>query len=170
MQNSNGDTGPTPPEPGDTPQWVPTAEQPWRPIPDDGDSGIRYLFDYGAPWCADRAGHPQFQDDGYPSLNHHQTECRSYDGWFGALNDEGRPGYLSAYLMRPFRFGQQRTSTADETRLAVEFEPAEDDGGPLVRCTVPASIIRNLAAHLAQTAGVADGWRPPHHVRQGVAD
>jgi|SRR3954462_5980028 len=31
---------------------------------------------------------------------------------------------------------------------------------PLFRCTDPASIIRNLAAHLAQTAGVADGWRP----------
>jgi hypothetical protein len=35
---------------------------------------------------------------------------------------------------------------------------------------VPASIIRNIAAHLTQTASVADGWRPPHHVRQGVTD
>jgi hypothetical protein len=73
-------------------------------------------------------------------------------------------------LVRPFRFGQERSSTVDETRLAVEFEPAKDDGGELFRCTVSASIIRNLGVHLAQTAGVADGWRPPHHVRQGVAD
>jgi hypothetical protein len=84
MQHSNGNNPPTPPEPGDTPEWVPTPEQPWRPVTGD-DSGAPYQFDYGAPWCADRAGHPQFQEDGYPSLNHHRTECRSYDGWFGAL-------------------------------------------------------------------------------------
>src|ERR1700712_85878 len=148
MQHSNGTTGPA--EPGRTPDgWVPTPEQPWRPVVDD-DDGVHYLFDYGAPWCADRAGHPQFQDDGYPSLNHHRTECRSYDGWFGALDDDGRPGFLSAYLVRPFRFGQERGSTVDETRLAIEFEPAEDGDGQIFRCTVPASIIRNVAAHLAQ--------------------
>jgi hypothetical protein len=165
VTESNGNDRSTPAEPGDTPEWVPTADRPWRPIPDDDDSGIRYLFDYGAPWCADRSGHPQFQEDGYPSLNHHRTECRSYDGWFGALADDGRPGFLSAYLVRPFRFGQERSSTVDETRLAIEFDPADDGGGELFRCTVPASIIRNVAAHLAQTAGVADGWRSPRHVR-----
>jgi hypothetical protein len=163
MQHSNGNTGLTQPEPGDTPEWVPTDEQPWRPVPDD-DSGAPYQFDPGAAWCTDRASHPQFQDDGYPSLNHHRTECRSYDGWFGSLNEEGRPGYLSMYLVRPFRFGQERATTVDETRLAIEFDPAEDDAGPLFRCTVPASIIRNLSAHLSQTAGVADGWRPPRRV------
>lgn len=155
------DTDQTPPEP--PAEWEPTAEQPWRPVPDD-DSGAPFQVDYGAPWCADRASHPQFQDDGYPSLNHHRTECRSYDGWFGALNDEGRPGYLSLYLVRPFRFGQERDTVVDETRLAIEFDPAEDGAGELFRCTVPATIIRNLAAHLAQTAGVADGWRRPRAV------
>ncbi len=165
MTECDGKDRSTPAEPGDTPaEWAPTADRPWRPIPDDDDSGIRYLFDYGAPWCADRAGHPQFQDDVYPSLNHHRTECRSYDGWFGALDDDDPPGFLSAYL-RPFRFGRERGSTVDATRLAIEFEPAED-GGELFRWTVPASIIRNIAAHLTQTAGVADGWRPPRHVRQ----
>jgi hypothetical protein len=152
------DTDPTPPEP--PAEWVPTPEQPWRPVVDD-DSGAPYQFDYGAPWCADRAGHPQFQDDGYPSLNHHRTECRSYDGWFGALSDEGRPGYFSAYLVRPFRFGQLAAPKAPETRLAIEFDPAEDDAGPLVRFTVPATIIRNIAAHLGQTADTGDGWRSP---------
>ncbi len=127
------------------------------------DGGAPYQFDYGAPWCAGRASHPQFQEDGYPSLNHHRTECRSYDGWFGALSEDGQPGYLSAYLVRPFRFGQLG-HTADEDRLAIEFDPAEDDGGELFRCTVPATIIRNLAAHLTQTADTADGWRPPRHV------
>ena len=66
--------------------------------------------------------------------------------------------------MRPFRFGQSGTPGV-ETRLAIEFDPAEDDAALPFRCTVPVSITRNLAAHLAETAGVADGWRPPHHVR-----
>ena len=168
MNDDNDNNRPAPAGPGDTPEWVPTPEQPWRPIPDD-DDGVPYQFDYGAPWCADRAGHPQFQDDGYPSLNHHRTECRSYDGWFGALAEDGRPGFLSAYLVRPFRFGQIG-HTVDETRLAIEFDPAEDDGGELFRCTVPASIIRNLAAHLTQTANVADGWRPPRQVSLTLTD
>jgi hypothetical protein len=37
---------------GDTPQWVPTP-------------GDRYQYDEGAPWCMDRASHPQFHG-GYP--------------------------------------------------------------------------------------------------------
>lgn len=168
MHDSNGTTGPTPPHPGDTPEWVATPEQPWRPVMDD-DSGAPFQFDYGAPWCAERAGHPQFQEDGYPSLNHHRTECRSYDGWFGATSEDGRPGFLSAYLVRPFRFGQLG-HTLDETRLAIEFDLAEDGAGEPFRCTVPASIIRNLAAHLTQTANVADGWRPPRHVRLTLVD
>lgn len=112
MTESNGNDRST--QPGDTPEWVPTADRPWRPIPDDDDSGIRTCSTTGAPWCADRTGHPPFQDDGYPSLNHHRTECRSYDGWFGALAEDGTPGYFSAYLVRPFRFGQERDSTVDE--------------------------------------------------------
>lgn len=165
MTESNGTDRSTPA--GDTPQdWVPTPEQPWRPISED--DAPPYQFDYGAPWCADRASHPQ-HNGGYPSLNHHRTECRSYDGFFGAMSDDGQLGYFSAYLVRPFRFGQLG-QPVDETRLAIEFEPAEDDGGQPFRCTVPASIIRNIAAHLTQTAGVADGWRPPHHVRLTLVD
>jgi hypothetical protein len=163
MQHSNGTTGPAPDE------WVPTPDRPWRPVADE-DDGAPYHRDYGAPWCADRASHPQFQANGYPSLNHHRTECRSYDGFFfGALSEDGRPGFLSAYLVRPFRFGQLGHAGV-ETRLAIEFEPAEDDAGQPFRCTVPVSIIRNLAAHLTETAGVADGWRPPHHVRVFMTD
>ncbi|MEO6503408.1 MAG: hypothetical protein ABIQ09_16045 [Jatrophihabitantaceae bacterium] len=167
MQNSNGSTGPT--DQGDTPAgWQPTPEQPWRPVPDD-DSGDPYQHDDGAPWCIDRAGHPQFHG-GYPSLNHHRTECRSYDGWFGALDDDGRPGFLSAYLMRPFRFGQLGHA-GDETRLAIEWEPAGDSGGgQLFRCTVHPASIRNLAAWLTHTADVEDGWRPPRHMQHSLTD
>jgi hypothetical protein len=166
VNNDNGNPSAVPP--GDTPdEWSPTDVQPWRPVPDD-DTGAPFQFDYGTHWCADRASHPQFHG-GYPSLNHHRTECRSYDGWFGALSDEGRPGYFSAYLVRPFRFGQLG-HTADQTRLAIEFDPAEDDAGQPFRFTVPASIIRNIAAHLTQTADTADGWRPPRHVTLSVGE
>ncbi|MEO6502164.1 MAG: hypothetical protein ABIQ09_09675 [Jatrophihabitantaceae bacterium] len=167
MQHSNGTPGPTPPEPGDTPDgWEPTPEQPWRPVPEDDE--LPYQFDYGTPWCVDRASHPQFHG-GYPSLNHHRTECRSYDGFFGALSEDGRPGYFSAYLVRPFRFGQLG-HTPDQTRLAVEFEPAEGGGGDSFRCTVHPSMIRNLAAYLTHTADVEDGWRAPRHVQEALTD
>lgn len=111
----------------------------------------------------DGASHPQ-HNGGYPSLNHHRTECRSYDEFFGALSEDGRPGYFSAYLMRPFRFGQLG-HTPDQTRLAVEFEPAED-GGQAFRCTVHPSMIHNLAAYLMRTADVEDGWRAPRQVQE----
>ena len=93
----------------------------------------------------------------------------SYDGFYGALNDEGRPGYFSAYLVRPFRFGQP-WHTPDQTRLAIGFDPAEDDAGPLFRCTVPVSIIRNFAAYLTHTADVEEGWRRPRAVSHTLTD
>jgi hypothetical protein len=175
VNDSNGTNGPVPPEPDDTPQWTPTPEQPWRPLPDEG-ADYPYVYDYGADWCADRLDHPHFQDSGYPSINHHPSECRSYggyfDGWYQADGGtlDGPPGTLSAYLVRPFQFGQL-VRTVDETRLAVEFVPRDDNGdGHPFRCTLPASLIRNLAAHLVQTAGVSDGWRPPRHVKESMTD
>ena len=167
MTESNGTGRPTPAEPGDTPgEWVPTPELPWRPIREDDEGPFQ--FDYGADWCVDRASHPQF-NGGYPSLNHHRTECRSYDGFFGALSEDGRPGYLSAYLVRPFRFGQLG-HTPDRTRLAIEFEPAEDDGGEPFRCTVHTASTRNLAAYLTHTADVDDRWRPPRRMKHSLTD
>jgi hypothetical protein len=139
---------------------------PWQPIP-EGEDGDPYQYDEGAPWCMDRASHPQFYG-GYPSPNHHRTECRSYDGFFGALDDDGRPGYFSAYLMRPFRFGQLG-HTPDETRLAVELEPARDGGEPF-RCTIHPASIPNLAGYLTHTADVEEGWRPARHVSHTLTD
>jgi hypothetical protein len=167
MNESNGTDRSAPSDPGQTPEWTPTPEQPWRPVPDD-DSGDSFQFDYGAPWCADGVSHPQF-NGGYPSLNHHRTECRSYDRFFGGLSEDGRPGYFSSYLVRPFRLGQFGHGP-DTTRLAIEFEPAEDDDGEPFRCTVHAASIRNLAAYLTHTADVEDGWRPPRHVHQSRTD
>jgi hypothetical protein len=173
MTDDNGNDRSTPAEPGDTPEWVPTPDLPWRPLPDDGED-VPFIYDYGMDWRTDRLGHPHFQDDGYPSFHHHRTECQSYGGAFaGRFGDDkggldGPDGTLSVYLVRPFRFGQW-VRMVDEDRLALEVAPLDDDGQPF-RFSIPASVIRNLAAHLAQTAGVADGWRPPRHVRESMTD
>lgn len=153
--------------------WVPTPERPWRPVRPDQ---VVHLYDYGQPWCADRHSHPQHQEDGYPSVNHHPTECRSYGGWFEGWFEDARaglngpPGYLSAYLVRPFRFGQTRWAADDQDRLAIEFVPRESGDGEPFRCSIPATSIRNLAEHLRQSADVGDGWREPRHVRRTLTD
>lgn len=47
MTDDNGNDRSTPAEPGDTPpEWVPTPEQPWRPLPGDG-ADIPFVYDYG---------------------------------------------------------------------------------------------------------------------------
>jgi hypothetical protein len=128
---------------------------------------IVYLFDHGQPWCEGRHLHPQHRPDGYPGIDHHPTECQSYGGWFEGWFEDARaglngpPGFLNCYLARPFRYGQKRFVQDDEDRLAIEFLPRDDGAGEPFRCSIPASTIRNLAAHLNHTADVGDGWREP---------
>ncbi|MFL6163546.1 MAG: hypothetical protein ACJ74U_15140 [Jatrophihabitantaceae bacterium] len=160
--------------PGDTPgNWKPTLDQPWRPVHPDQ---IIYLFDDGQPWCEGRHFHPQHQPGGYPGLSHHPTECQSYGGWFEGWFEDARaglngpPGFLNCYLARPFRYGQRRFAADDEDRLAIEFLPREDGTAEPFRCSIPASTIRNLAAHLNLTADVGDGWRGPRKVRTSLTD
>lgn len=57
-----------------------------------------------------------------------------------------------------------------DDRLAVEFLPREQGHGEPLCCSIPALSIRNLAAHLAQTADVGEGWKEPRHVRRSVTD
>ena len=172
MNNGNGNGGT---RPGDEPDgWTPTVDQPWRPVHPDQ---IIFLFDYGQPWCEDRHGHPQHQPYGYPSLNHHATECQSYGGWFEGWFEDARfglngpPGYLAAYLVRPFRYGQRRLAHQDdETRLAIEFVPQQEGAAEPFRCSIPVESIRNLARHLNLTADVGDGWREPRPIRRSLTD
>jgi hypothetical protein len=124
----------------------------------------------------DRHDHPQHRADSYPGLNHHAIECRSYGGFFeGWFEDaraglDGPPGFLSAYVVRPFRFGEARWKTEDEDRLAIEFVPHEAGQGEPFRFSIPAGTIRSFAAHLLQTASVGDGWREPRRVRRSLID
>lgn len=171
--NHVNDAGPS--QPDDTPiHWRPSVERPWRPVPPDH---VLYVHDSGQPWCADRVHHPEFQHDGYPNPEHHWTECRSYGGvWNGWFEDakaglNGPPGYLSAYLVRPFLFGRPRFAVTElDDRLALEFYPQVAGQVDPFRCSIPASSIRNLAEHLRQTADVGDGWREPRHVRLTLTD
>jgi len=160
--------------PGDEPDdWRPTVDQPWRPVHPDQ---IVSLYDYGQFWCQDRHAHPQYQPGGYPALSHPVAECQSYGGsWDGWFQDDragldGPPGYLLAYLSRPFRYGQRRGTYEDTTRLVLEFVPVQDDAAEPFRCSIPATLIRSLAAHLIHTADVGDGWREPRTIRHSLTD
>jgi hypothetical protein len=168
------DSGNNDPNPGDQPDdWTPTIDQPWRPVDPDQ---IIFRFDYGQSWCQERHAHPQYQSKGYPSITHHPTECQSYGGaWEGWFEDaraglNGPPGFLTAYLVRPFRYGQRGWHTDDEDRLAIEFVPQQDGTAEPFRCSISAAFIRNLARHLNLTADVGDGWREPRHVRHSLTD
>jgi hypothetical protein len=175
MSNDNGSNGSRGPDPDDTPDdWSgPTLDRSWRPVNPDQ---IVYLFGYGQPWCEGRHFHPQNQPNGYPGLSHHPTECQSYGGWFEGWFEDARaglngpPGYLNCYLARLFRYGQKRFAADDEDRLAIEFLPREDGTAEPFRCSIPASTIRNLAAHLNHTADVGDGWREPRKIRTSLSD
>lgn len=57
-----------------------------------------------------------------------------------------------------------------DARLALKFYPETPGQADPFRCTIAASSIRNLAAHLSQTADVGDGWREPRHVRRSLTD
>ena len=171
MSESNGNGGR---RAGDEPDdWQPSVDQPWRPIRPDQ---IIFRFDHGEPWCQERHAHPQFQPNGYPLLTHHPTECQSYGGsWEGWFEDaraglNGPKGFLSAYLVKPFRYGQRRWRDDDDTRLALEFAPEMDGAAQPFRCSIRADAIRNLARHLNLTADVGDGWRYPRHVRTALTD
>jgi len=176
MSESNGsNNGSGPSEPGDTPaNWRLSVERPWRPIPPDH---VLYIYDSGQPWCGERYFHPQFQAEDYPNPEHHPTECRSYEGgWPGWFEDakaglNGPPGWLSAYLVQPFQFGRPRFAVTElDARLALEFYPQIPGQADPFRCTIAASSIRNLVAHLSQTADVGDGWREPRMVRRSLTD
>jgi hypothetical protein len=68
-------------------------------------------------------------------------------------------------------FGRPRYAVTElDVRLALEFYPQEPGHADPFRCSIPACSIRNLAAHLSQTADVWDGWRAPRHVRQTLTD
>lgn len=68
------------------------------------------LFDYGAPWCANRAGHPG-RDDDYPDPARHvpANECRTRGLWVDALAElMGTACDLEVYVAQPYRFGEVR--------------------------------------------------------------
>jgi hypothetical protein len=108
------------------PNW-PSPRGPW---PDVTDS--TRLFDHGAWWCVNRAGHPD-PEDGYPDVDRHTPwdECHSITGSFTGVRADvtGPPLELELYAAAPFRFGCLRAAATDTSITPrVVFECYSDGG------------------------------------------
>lgn len=82
----------------------PSPRGPWPEVTD-----LSRLFDHGAWWCANRAGHPD-PENGYPDAEGHTPwdECRSLAGSFAGVR-AGLTGprlEVEVYVAAPFRFGR----------------------------------------------------------------
>lgn len=112
----------------------PSSRGPW-PKATDGNR----LYDHGAPWCVNSAGHPP-REDGYPDPQIHQPpyECRSVSIYLDDLRADldGPPLQLEIYLAQPFQFGQLRT-TEPAPRPHLIFEYLDDVDEPVGRFSLP---------------------------------
>jgi hypothetical protein len=90
----------------------PTADEPGR------------IFDHGAHWCANAAGHPGEGDYPDPAVHIPEFECRSLAFFVDTLADLDRATTgLAIYAARPFRFGQPRAGqSTDPTRIVLDTE------------------------------------------------
>jgi hypothetical protein len=90
------------------------------------------LFDHGAWWCVNRAGHPD-PDDGYPDVDRHTPwdECHSITGSFADVRADltGPPLELELYAAAPFRFGCLRAAVTDPSTSPRVVLECYSDGG-----------------------------------------
>lgn len=109
------------------PENWPSPRGPW---PDVTDS--TRLFDHGAWWCVNRAGHPD-PDDGYPNVDRHTPwhECHSITGSFAGVRADltGPPLELELYAAAPFRFGCLRAAVTDPSTSPRVVLECYSDGG-----------------------------------------
>ena len=126
------------------PEW-PSPRGPWP----EADS-VQRIFDHGAHWCINAAGHPG-TDDNYPDATRHfpPYECRTRglsvdarDGLHGSACD------LEIYAARAYRFGELRTAAApDDTRVSLDFyDDSPDDNLP--RFSIALGDAVRVALHL----------------------
>lgn len=132
---TNRTNGPIPPpEPG-----------PWPEVTDIGT-----LYDHGAPWCTNAAGHPP-REDGYPNPRVHVPpfECRSACLYFDGIRADltGPSHGLDVYLAQPFRFGQPRTAEPAPSARVV-FEYLDDADEPVARFSLATADSLRLALEL----------------------
>ena len=133
----------------------PSPRGPWPEVND-----ASRLYDNGARWCVNAAGHPG--EDGYPDPERHLPwhECRGPEVWLeGARRDlDGEDLEVSVYLAAPYRFGQQRSpSEQAPTRLVIEAAGPGADS-PAVRVSLALGEAVRLARilnHLVDQMSVA---------------
>lgn len=135
-----------------------TARGPWPEVSD-----MTRLFDHGAPWCVNAAGHPD-PEGGYPDPNLHVPphECRTAALWLDDIRHElvGPPTGLAVYAARAFRFGEERMTTPSaDTRIAFDRLDEPDDGSPRFSVTLGDAL--RIAHHLIQLVESIDN--PPNH-------
>jgi hypothetical protein len=131
---TNRTNRPDPPEPG-----------PWPKV-----TGTNRLYDHGAPWCVNAAGHPP-REDGYPNPGIHVPpfECRSVSLHFdGVYADLGGPAHgVEVYLAQPFQFGRPRTAEpAPSPRVVFEYLDKSDE--PVARFSLTIADALRLALEL----------------------
>lgn len=142
----------------------PNPRGPWPDVTD-----TTRLFDHGAWWCANRAGHPDLDDpdpdntdpndpdpdNGYPDVDRHMPsdECRAVAGSFANVRADltGPPLELELYAAAPFRFGCLRASVTElSTTPRVVFECYSDGRTESneLRFSLPLGEALRLARHL----------------------
>jgi hypothetical protein len=124
----------------------PGIRGPWPEV-----TGLDRLFDHGAPWCANAAGHPD-PEDGYPDPEIHRPfdECQSLILFVDNARADlaGPPYQLTLYGARPFRFGEPRDRRdIDRTRVMFDLADPADDAPPQ-RFSIPLAEALMLDRHL----------------------
>lgn len=142
------------PNPIEPPAW-PTPRGPWPEATD-----IDRIFDPGAPWCINAAGHPGYHDD-YPNRQRHfpPYECRTrglyldgHDGLDGPTCD------LDIYVARSYQFGELREeATPPQTRIV--FDLYNETNNHSTRYSVSLGDALRIAAHLLAEVGSIDRFK-----------
>ena len=133
----------------------PSPRGPWPEATD-----IDRIFDLGAPWCVNAAGHPGYHDD-YPNRQRHfpPYECRTrglyldaHDGLYGPTCD------LHIYIARSYQFGELREQAPPpETRIV--FDLYNETSDTSTRYSVTLGDALRIAAHLLAEVRSVDGFR-----------
>jgi hypothetical protein len=111
----------------------PSDSHPWPEVTD-----LSRLYDHGAQWCINAAGHPP-REAGYPDPLIHVPpfECRTAGLYIDDVTEDlDSPAHgLEIYAARPFRFGEPRIARpAPSTRIVFEYLDANDE--PMARFSI----------------------------------
>ena len=117
------------------------------------------IYDFGAPWCINVAGHP----DGYASYPDPQAhvpadECQSRSIYLDDVNVDltGAALGLQVYAARPYVFGQRQTAgRRGPSRVVLDFYDLADDSATARFSITPAEALR-LAAQLTRLVEMLD--------------